>query len=63
MDSNAQQPPNGKLSIRLSLEPESNVNDESDEQREKHSLQRTSTDDGIQMDFSARHLENAPSLI
>jgi hypothetical protein len=30
-----------------------------EEQSPKHSMQRTSTDDGIQIDFNARHPQNA----
>jgi hypothetical protein len=30
---------------------------------QKHSLQRTSTDDGIEMDFNAEQYENAPLSI
>jgi hypothetical protein len=40
------------------LDSDSNVNDESDEQAEKHCRERTSTEEGIQMDFNALHEKN-----
>jgi hypothetical protein len=43
----------------VSFESDSNVSDEREEQSAKHSLQRTSTDDGIQTEISEQHLQNA----
>jgi hypothetical protein len=43
----------------VSFESDSNVNDEREEQPPKHSLQRTSTDDGIQIDSNMSQSENA----
>jgi hypothetical protein len=48
-----------RLSIRVSLESDSNVNDEREKQPQKHSLQRISANDGIQMDLNALQLWNA----
>jgi hypothetical protein len=42
----------------VSFESDSNVNDESEEQPEKQKAPRTSTDDGMQIDFNAQQ-ENA----
>jgi hypothetical protein len=47
MDSNALHLQNASRSIWASFESDSNVNDESEEQWEKQSLQRISTDDGM----------------
>jgi hypothetical protein len=44
------------ISIRASLESDSNVTWDSDKQLEKHNLPRNSTADGIQIDFSAEHM-------
>jgi hypothetical protein len=52
MDFNASHPENTPFSIRVSLELDSNVKDEMEEHERKHSVQRTSTDDGIQIDFN-----------
>jgi hypothetical protein len=43
----------------MSFECGSNVNDESEEQIHKHLLQRTKTEDGMQIDFNAIHDLNA----
>jgi hypothetical protein len=63
MDFNAPQLENALVSIRVSFEFDSNVNDEREEHPIKHLVERISTDDGIQMDFNARQLENAPNSI
>jgi hypothetical protein len=46
-------------SIRLSFDPDSNVNDESRQQQEKDSSPRNSTDAGRQIDCNDEQLENA----
>jgi hypothetical protein len=43
----------------VSFEPDSNVNDEREEQPQKHSGPITSTGDGIQIDFNAAQPESA----
>jgi hypothetical protein len=50
---------NALLSIRVSFESDSNVNDKREEQLLKHSLQRTLTDDGIRIDFNVVQRQNA----
>jgi hypothetical protein len=59
MDFRALQRQNALLSIRVSLESDSNVNDEREEQSKKHSWQISRTDDGMQIDFNAWQEENA----
>jgi hypothetical protein len=55
---NALQSQNAPSSIRVSFESNSNVNDEREEQPAKHSLERHSTDDGVQIHFTALQAEN-----
>jgi hypothetical protein len=43
----------------VSLELNSNVTDERQWQKRKHSLPKTSTDDGIQIDFNPPQQQNA----
>jgi hypothetical protein len=50
---------NARLSIRVSVEPDSNAAAKRKWQERKRSRQRTSTDDGIQIDFNALDRQNA----
>jgi hypothetical protein len=52
MDFNAPQLKNASLLIEVSFELGSSVNDEKEEQMQKHSLQRTSSDHRAQRDFN-----------
>jgi hypothetical protein len=54
MDFNAPDWQNARVSIRVSLESDSKVTDAREEQQDKHARQRTSIDDGIQIDFNAK---------
>jgi hypothetical protein len=63
IDFNATQLSNADFSISVSFESDPNVSDDKEEQEEKHPVQRTSTDDGIQMDFNAIQPVNAQSSI
>jgi hypothetical protein len=49
--------------ISLSLEPDSNVTRDTDEQSQKQLSPRISTPAGMQIDFSAWHWENMPFSI
>jgi hypothetical protein len=49
---NDEQPGNAFDAIRVSFDPDSNVNDERDVQSEKHLSPRNSTEAGRQIDFS-----------
>jgi hypothetical protein len=49
--------------MRANCEPDSNVNEESDLQWNKHFPQRISTEDGIQIDLSPEHEEKASNSI
>jgi hypothetical protein len=62
-DFNDEQPRNAPSSIRLSFDPDSNVNDESDLHQQKDPPQRTSTDAGIQIVLSDEHEANEFSEI
>jgi hypothetical protein len=57
MDVHAGHTQNALLPIRLSFESDLNINDE--RESIKHSLQRTSTDDGMPVHFDSRQPENA----
>jgi hypothetical protein len=50
IDRNEKQSKNAHCSIRFNLDPDSKVTDDSIEQSAKHSSQRTSTVEGIQID-------------
>jgi hypothetical protein len=58
-DFNASQRQNAEYPIRVSFEPDSNVNDDRDEQFRKQFLAITSTDDGMQNDCNPAQPSNA----
>jgi hypothetical protein len=60
IDFNDQQPWNAAVSIRVSFDPSSNVNDQSESQDANERLPRTSTEAGRQID--CRDHPNAPRL-
>jgi hypothetical protein len=59
IDFNDEHLASARASIRVSLDPHSNVNDESDSHDEKQSQPRISTEAGRQIDRNNRQFENA----
>jgi hypothetical protein len=59
MDCNDKQRTNGDPSIRLSLDSDSNVNDERELQHEKELSSSDTTEAGRQIDSNEKQLENA----
>jgi hypothetical protein len=55
IDSNDEHSENAFASIRLSFEPDSNVNDESDVHKENEDSPRNSTEAGRQIDVNDEH--------
>jgi hypothetical protein len=51
-DCNDKQPDSAIASIRVSFDPDSNANDESESHPQKHCSPRNSTDTGTQIDFN-----------
>jgi hypothetical protein len=58
-DANDERPESAFASIRIKFEPDSNVNDDSELQRDKHSSQRISTEAVIQVDSDDEHKASA----
>jgi hypothetical protein len=52
IDVNDEQPESARASIRVSFEPDSNVNDERDFKLQKHLRHNISTEAGIQIDWN-----------
>jgi hypothetical protein len=59
IDINGEQPESVLASIRVSIDPDSNVNDKSDSQDEKESPQKNSTDAGRQIDLNDEEFAKA----
>jgi hypothetical protein len=59
IDFNDEHLENASASIRVSFDPDSNVNDDSDQHNEKASSPRNSTEAGRQIDLNEKQLENA----
>jgi hypothetical protein len=63
IDVSDEQPLNASISIRFNLEPDSNVNEESEWQPSKHFCPMTSTVAGMQVDCNEKQALNAHRLI
>jgi hypothetical protein len=59
INSNDEHSENAFASIRVSFDPDSNVNDKTESQDKKERSPRNSTEAGRQIDFNDEHSENA----
>jgi hypothetical protein len=63
IDVNDEQSESARASIRVSFDPDSNVNEESDSHDEKEPSARNSTEAGIQIDCNDEQPDTAPASI